>query len=133
MKISGTVAKKEPDQITIAEIKDIHAEKNKDIEQGNVIKQVKQSDISTVHGRVPIDFKTATSMFIIYIIMLVAFLPPTIQSVAMLFLFCSLLWVLDAFATLRDFEKLHDAKYAKYKMDMKKKEELESQIVEQCV
>ena len=132
MKISGTVAKEDPlalpDETTVGEIKEKN--KDKDMEQGNVIKQVKQADTSivmcvppSVQGRVPRDFKTPTSMCLITLIVLVFFSHPCIQSVSLLLLFSSLLWVLDAFATIRDFEKLHNAKY-KVEPEMKKKEEL---------
>ena len=108
MNISGAQAGTHADQDQPGSVKG----ENKD--QGQGIMQKNKPDMSVrppVEVKIRGDHKSSGSVWLLGSILTAVILDINIQSVSLLLLFLALLWVLDAWTTIRGFEEMHRIKY----------------------
>ena len=80
-------------------------------QQGQDIFRKRKVKTGLKAGHIPGDWKTGTSVFLLMYILVGVWLDISVQSVSLLLLFIALLWVLDAWTTIGDFDKLNRIRY----------------------
>ena len=114
MKISGPVAKLENEGTSAEQDKSVSVDVRVKVEGQDIFqnKTANMKALPELEARlIPGNWKISVSIWLLCFIVYAVLMDINIQSVSLLLLFLALLWVLDAWTTIGDMEKINKIKY----------------------